>query len=191
MKNIVLASASPRRRELLEMIGLEIIVNPSECQEDLSIDIPPHELAQFFAEKKAKNRIPHHPDAIIIAADTLGELNGEVFGKPHTAEEAKNMITKLSGKTHNIITGYSIIDTKENKTHTASVTSQVTFRNLTETEIDNYIATGESLDKAAAYAIQGIGALIVEKFEGDFFNVVGFPIKAIVEDLKQFGINIL
>ena len=191
MKKIILASASPRRKELLDKIGLKFEVAPSDITEDLTSDLPPQELAKKLSQEKALAVSKKYSDALIIAADTIGVFEGEIIGKPHTPAEAKKMLRNLNGKSHLVVTGFTIMDTKTGKTISKSVETAVYFRKLTEAEIDAYVKTGEPLDKAGGYAIQGLGALIVEKIAGDYYNVIGLPLSALVESLKKFGIKVL
>jgi septum formation protein len=190
MKKIILASASPRRKDLLEKIGLKFEVDSCDIIEDLTSDLAPRELAKKISAEKAQAAVEKYSDAIIIAADTIGVFEGKIIGKPHTATEARKILSILSGKSHLVITGYTIIDTGTRKTVTKSVQTKVYFRNLSESEIDAYVKTGEPLDKAGAYAIQGLGALIVEKIEGDYYNVIGLPLSSLMESLKGFGIHL-
>ncbi|MBI2830101.1 MAG: septum formation inhibitor Maf [Chloroflexi bacterium] len=191
MKKIVLASASPRRKALLEQIGLKFEVEPSEYEEKLVPGLEPHVMAVRLSLSKAKQVSPHHPNSLVMAADTLGVLEGEIIGKPHTSAQARQMLKKLSGKMHLVITGFSVIDTDTANTVSRSVETKVYFRKLTSEEIDAYVKSGEPLDKAGAYAIQGLGAVLVERIEGDYFNVIGLPLCALAESLKEFGVNIL
>ncbi len=191
MKKIILASASPRRKELLEKIGLKFEVEAADIKEDLNSGLPPNELVKELSLQKAKAVAKKHPDAIIIGADTIGVLEGEIIGKPHTPAEAKKMLRLLNGKSHFVITGFTIIDTKTGKTVSKSVETKVYFRKLTEAEIDAYVKTGEPLDKAGGYAIQGLGALVVEKIEGDYYNVIGLPLSLLMESLKEFGVRVI
>ncbi len=130
-------------------------------------------------------------NAIVIAADTFGVFDGRILGKPHTEEEARRMLEALNGKSHSVITGFSVIDTGTNKVLSKSVETRVYIRKLTPAEIDAYVRSKEPLDKAGAYAIQGLGAVIVERIEGDYYNVVGLPLSALAEALKVFGIDVL
>jgi septum formation protein len=191
MKRIILASASPRRKELLEKLGLRFEVEPSNYEEDTPSGLEPHELARKISREKAKAVASKHRDAIVIAADTFIAFGDQILGKPHTAIEAREMLKTLSGQYHSVITGFSIIDTETEKTLSESVETKVYIKKLTRAEIDAYIKSKEPLDKAGAYAIQGLGAVIVEKIEGDYFNVIGLPLSALTEALKEFGINIL
>lgn len=191
MKKIILASSSPRRKQLLEQIGLKFEVDSSNYEEDMTLKMEPAKLAEFLSLGKAEDVAQRHKDSIIISADTIVAVDGEVSGKPKTPERAKYMLQKFSGKAHSVITGFTIIDTGANKQISKSVETKVYFKNLSEEEIDAYIATGEPLDKGGGYAIQGLAALFVEKIEGDYFNIVGLPILALTTELKNFGINIL
>jgi len=188
---IILASASPRRKELLEQIGLKFQVDPSEFPEKLRQDLPPEDLVKYNSMGKAGLVASKYLDAIIIAADTVGVIDKQLIGKPHTAEEAVKMLFSLSGKTHRVITGLTVIHTTSGKTLTRTVETQVHIKNLTPQEIQNYVQSGEPLDKAGAYAIQGLGALIVEKITGDYYNVVGLPLYALSDCLKQLGVDLL
>ncbi|MEI7424815.1 MAG: nucleoside triphosphate pyrophosphatase [Candidatus Staskawiczbacteria bacterium] len=190
MKKIILASQSPRRRDLLKQIGLEFEIDPSGYEEDMSLKMKSKELAEFLSLGKAKDVAQRHKDSIIISADTIIAIDDEVFGKPKTPERAKYMLQKLSGSVHSVITGFTIIDTETNKQISKAVETKVYFRNITEKQIDVYIATGEPLEFAGAYAIQHLGGLFVEKIEGDYFNILGLPILSLVVELERFGINV-
>jgi septum formation protein len=191
MKTIILASASPRRKELLEKIGLRFEVEPSNYEEDMPSALEPHEFAQKISLEKAKVVASKHKNAIVIAADTFIIFGSQILGKPHTEKEARKMLETISGKSHSVITGFSIIDTGTSKTLSKSVETKIYIRKLTLAEIDAYVKSKEPLDKAGAYAIQGLGAIFVEKIEGDYSNVIGLPLSALTEALKEFGINVL
>lgn len=191
MKKIILASQSPRRKDLLKQVGLEFEIDPSNYEEDMSLKMDPLKLVEYLSLGKAKDVAKRHKDAIIISADTIVALDGEIFGKPKTAERAKEMLQKFSGKAHAVLTGFTIIETDTNKQISKSVETKVYFKNLSEKEIDAYVATGEPLDKGGGYAIQGLAALFIEKIEGDYFNIVGLPIFPLIEELKKFGISVL
>lgn len=190
-RSIVLASASPRRKELLEQIGLKFEVEPSNHTENVRSRLKPRELAKAISREKALAVADKYKDAIVIAADTFIVLKGKIMGKPKTKEEAKDMLSALSGKSHSVITGFTALDTSGTKTLSKSVETKVHVKRLSPEEIDSYVDSGEPLDKAGAYAIQGLGASIIEKIEGDYFNVVGLPLSAIVESLKEFGVDVL
>ncbi len=183
---LVLASASPRRSALLSQIGLTFEVCPSDIVE------PPHttysndpasEVTQKLALLKAVAVSQHFDDALIIGADTLVSLDGELLGKPTDDADAFKMLTHLSGTCHEVVTGVALVDTQTEREVVWSETTQVYFRELQSTEIDAYIASGEASDKAGAYGIQGRGAVFVRRIEGCYFNVVGLPLASLVEHL--------
>jgi septum formation protein len=190
MKRIILASASPRRKELLEKLGLKFEVDASNCEEEIDPVLGPDELVRRISITKAKAVAQRHQDAVIIAADTIGVIGKKLLGKPHTADEAGKMLAKISGKSHEVITGFTILDTVTNKIMTGTVSTKVYIKKLTQQEIAAYVQTGEPLDKAGAYGIQGRGAVIVEKIEGDYYNVMGLPLSALTEALIEFGISV-
>lgn len=176
MKEIVLASASPRRKEILEGLGVKFKVISSDIEEKVDERLSPIEIAKGLAYLKAKdisNKISG--DYVVIGADTIVEYN-KVLGKPKNTEEAFNMLRLLSGKAHRVITGFAIIDCSTKKQFIDYESTNVYFDHLSEEQIKKYIATGEPMDKAGAYGIQGRASLFVSKIEGDYFNVVGLPI---------------
>ena len=189
-KPVVLASSSPRRRELLEKTGLEFIVDAAEINEDHGRRMKPLELAKTISMEKAKAVAARHPCSIIIAADTFGLLGGRMLGKPRDKDEASDMLGRMSGKRHVVVTGFTILDTETGKTVSKAVETKVYLRKLAGEEIEAYVRTGEPLDKAGAYAIQGLGALLVEKIEGDYCNVIGLPLISLALELKKFGVNL-
>lgn len=191
MKKIILASASPRRREILSLTGLKFRVDPGDYEEDMDSGQEPHKLAKSLSLEKARSVAGKHRDALIIAADTFIVFRGRLLGKPHTAAEARRMLRQLNGREHSVITGFTLMDTESGKKLSRSVETRVWFRKLGLQELEAYIKSKEPLDKAGAYAIQGLGAAIVKKIEGDFFNVVGLPLSALVEGLKKFGVFVL
>jgi len=191
MKEVILASASPRRKELLEKLGLKFRVEPGSYKEDIPAGSEPHELARKISLGKAAAVAAKHPNAVVIAADTFIVLGSRIMGKPHTEEEARKMLKAISGRPHSVITGFSLIDTDKNKALSKTVETRVYIRELTPDEIDAYVKTKEPLDKAGAYAIQGLGAIFVERIEGDYSNVIGLPLSALAGALKKFGIKIL
>jgi len=191
MKRIVLASASPRRKELLEQIGLRFEVEPTGYDEETTSASDPHELAKELSLGKARAAARKHRKALIIAADTLVIAVGKVLGKPHTNAQAREMLRALNGRTHSVITGFTILDAETGKVLSRSVETKVWMRKLSFKEIDAYVRTKEPLDKAGGYAIQGRGAVLVGKIEGDFSNVVGLPLTLVAEALKEFGVQVL
>lgn len=189
MKKIILASTSPRRKQLLEQVGVVFDIEPSSYEEDMTLDMPSVELAKYLSLGKAQAVADKHvgENVVVIGSDTFISYQDKVLGKPHTSERAKEMLQMLSGKQHQVITGYSIIDCSNGETISEAETIQVYFRDLTEKEIDAYIATGEPLDRAGAYAIQEKGALLVQKIEGDYFALVGLPVGPVVRALQKIG----
>lgn len=190
-RKIILASASPRRREILKMTGLKFSVDAGDYEEDMGLALKPRQLARFLSSEKARAIAVKYTNALVIAADTFIVFKGSLLGKPHTNEEARRMLDLLNDKAHSVITGFTIIDTSTKKRLSRSVETRVYFRKLTVKEIASYISTGEPLDKAGAYAIQGTGAAIINKIEGDYFNVMGLPLSSLTEALKKFGVYVL
>ena len=190
MRQIILASSSPRRKGLLEQIGLKFAVESRVEEDNGQNGLPPEKLVEQNSLKKAHSAAAFHQDAIIIAADTIGNIDGKIIGKPVSADEARAMLSSLSGKTHKVITGFTVLDTASKKVVTKSVSTTVYFKKLSTQEIDDYVDTGEPLDKAGAYGVQGKGALLVEKIEGDYFNVVGLPLFTLGEVLKEFSVEV-
>lgn len=191
LRTIVLASTSPRRQELLKKIGLNFLVEFADIEEKLDRDLAPAKLAETISLEKARAVAPRYPDAIIIAADTFGVLQGKILGKPTSPEAARQMIREMSGRSHLVITGFTVLDTRTGRTITRSVETKVYFKKLRAEEINSYVNSGEPLDKAGAYAIQGLGAVIVKKIVGDYYNVMGLPLSALTESLNEFDIHIL
>jgi septum formation protein len=191
MKQLILASASPRRKRLLEQLGIVIKVVPSEIDEKLNPRLKPKSQAELLSLEKAQAVAKNYKDAVVLAADTLVFIDDEILGKPTNEDDAKRMLKKLSGKSHRVITGFTLIHTAAKKIITESVETVVTFRKLSEKEIKSYIKKEHTLDKAGAYAAQGVGSLLIEKIDGDFFNVVGLPISKVFPLLKKFGIEVL
>ncbi|HKN18986.1 MAG TPA: Maf family protein [Dissulfurispiraceae bacterium] len=189
-RQIILASASQRRRDLLRLTGLPFKVDPVNCEENVNIRVTPRRLSRVLSEKKARIAAGKYRDAIIIAADTFIVFRNKIMGKPHTPVRAREMLGALSGRVHKVITGFTIIDTRTGKRISRSVETKVYFDKLTMKEINAYVRSGEPLDKAGAYAIQGLGSIFVRRIEGDYFNVIGLPLSALKSCLKQIGISI-
>ena len=188
--DIILASQSPRRRELLERMGVEFRVVTPDIDEHMERELPPDELVRRISAEKARAVAAQAgPDAIVIAADTVVALDGAVLGKPADELEAFKMLSTLSGCRHQVYTGLTVLRGKE--MHTVSEETAVTFRELSEKEITNYIRTGEPMDKAGAYGIQGYGALLVEGIQGDYYNVMGLPVCRLGGLLKELGVDCL
>ena len=189
--SIILASASPRRRELMQMLGVsDLKVIPAVGEEKAGPGLPPDELVKALAAHKAKEVAEKCGEGdIVIAADTIVWHSGRVYGKPHTEAEAAAMLRALSGDAHEVYTGVAVLrgDTLLLETER----SAVHFRTLSDAEIDAYIRTGEPMDKAGAYGIQGRASLFVEGIEGDFFNVVGLPLCRLGLMLDKLGVRLL
>jgi nucleoside triphosphate pyrophosphatase len=190
-RKIILASASPRRREILALTGLDFQVDAGDYEETMDLPLEPHELARFLSRQKAEAVALKYGNALIIAADTFLLFEGGLLGKPRDERDAKRMLGRLNGRSHSVITGFTVLDTAKKQSFSDSVETKVYFRHLTAKEIFSYVKSGEPLDKAGAYGIQGLGALLVEKIEGDYFNVMGLPLGALARSLKKFGIRIL
>ncbi len=187
---LILASQSPRRRELLAQMGLtNFQIIPAQGEEIVPENATPAQVVKVLSQQKAQEIALQFPDAVIIGADTVVALDGKILGKPRDAQDAIQMLTALSGNTNTVYTGVTVCQ----GTHvlTRSVATQVTFRTLTPEEISAYVATGEPLDKAGSYGIQGLGGLLISGITGDYFNVVGLPIATLGQMLGQFGIQIL
>ena len=191
VRDIVLASSSPRRRQLLEAVGLTFRVDavsfPEKCDETMK----PAEIVRRLSLEKARLGAQRNRDAIVIAADTIGVLDGRVIGKPKTQSAAVEMLREMRGRCHTVVTGYTVMDSRTGRVATRSVETTVRIKELSDEEIEAYVRTGEPMDKAGAYGIQGLGAILVSRIEGDYFNVVGLPLSALAETLKDFGVNLL
>ena len=192
MAKIILASASPRRRELLAQIGLEFEVITSDTDESFENSMPVEEIVKKLALEKAHAVAEQVSDnSIIIGADTVVYYDGIILGKPQNEAQARDMLTMLSGNTHQVLTGFAVIRLGDNKVVAHYEKTNVTFRLLSEDEIDNYIKTKEPFDKAGGYGIQGLGATFVSGINGDYNNVVGLPLCSLSQCLKnQFEIKI-
>lgn len=189
--NIILASASPRRKEILENTNVKFDVVKSEIDEVILDQELPSQVVMRLAFEKCMDIAHRYEDDLVIGADTVVVLDDIILGKPKDKDDATSMIKKLSGKTHQVITGISLINLNANKKIIDYVVSNVKFKDLSEEDIKDYIQTNESLDKAGAYGIQGYGALLVEEIQGDYFNIVGLPISRLSDLLKEnFSINL-
>lgn len=190
-RKIILASSSKQRKKLLEIIGLDFKIEKSDYIEDMTEKIPAHKLAQKLALGKAQDVAKKHRNAIVIGADSFVILGKNFLGKPRTPQKAREMLKKISGKKHQVITGIAIIDTKKNKLFTDYEITEVWMKKLTAEEIEKYIKTGEPLDKAGGYAIQKFGCLFIKRINGNYTNIVGLPINKIYEYLLKLDVNIL
>jgi septum formation protein len=178
---IILASASPRRKEILQTAGIEFEVRVAEVEEKITPGQSPEETVKDLARQKALAVAKANPQTTVIGADTIVVLEGEILGKPRDWADAIKMLKSLSGKTHSVFTGVCLVkDGEENRFFEET---KVEFYNLSNEEIEAYVDTGEPMDKAGAYGIQGKGCLLVKRIEGDYFNVVGLPVGKLVREL--------
>ncbi len=193
---IILASGSPRRKELLHTLGLDFTVRESHADETVDQALPPYficeQLSLLKASSVAAELKSEGTDAIVIGADTIVVTDGAIVTKPTDAQDAKNILSSLSGNWHSVFTGVTVMNTKNAKSETFYVETKVHFIKLNDADIDAYIKTGEPMDKAGAYGIQGKGAQLIDRIDGDYFNVVGLPICKLAQVLKEeFGIACL
>ena len=184
---VILASQSPRRRELLALIGVEHEVMPADINEDVRAGEAAVAYTERLAREKAAVIASKHPEAYVIAADTTVVIDGDILGKPADGAEARAMLRRLSGRSHTVCTGIAVA--QGSRTESAVEQVGVTFRALTDEEIADYVATGEPMDKAGAYGIQGWGATIVERVDGDYFSVMGLGLRRLVELFTRHGVR--
>ena len=184
---VILASASPRRRELLTLIGITHTIEPADVNEDVRAGERPEAYVERLAREKAEVIAVRRPGAIIIAADTTVVLNREILGKPASVDEARAMLRRLSGHTHVVCTGIAVMS--GGRTASAVEQVEVSIRDLTDAEIALYVATGEPMDTAGAYGIQGWGATLVERIHGDYFSVMGLGLRRLVALLAEVGVR--
>ncbi len=184
---VVLASASPRRRQLLDLIGITHEVRPANIDETMRPRETPRRHAERLAREKASAIAKRDPDLITIGADTIVVVNRKVLGKPRDGDDAARMLALLSGREHVVTTAVAV--SRGKKLRSAVEEVRVKFRRLRDDEIEAYIATGEPMDKAGAYGIQGYGATIVERIEGDYFAVMGLPIVRLIGLLRDVGVR--
>ena len=183
LKHIILASASPRRKEILELADLKFDVMPSDAQE-ITTKTAPNEVVMELASIKAKDIYKKsEKQSMIVGADTVVAYQGQILGKPADEADAKRMLTMLSGQTHEVYTGVCVIE--DGKTKTFYEETKVTFYEISDEQIDYYIKTGEPMDKAGSYGIQGKAAVFIKGIEGDYYNVVGFPIARFLQEITK------
>lgn len=180
---LILASASPRRRELLTMAGLEFECIPSHVEEFVPEGTPADRIPVILSAQKAADVFSTHPGDLILGSDTIVAVDGQVLGKPKDAADAARMLRLLSGRTHTVYTAVTLMDM--GKAESFCSAAQVTFYELTDQEIEDYVSTGEPMDKAGAYGIQGRGAVLVRHIEGDFFTIVGLPLAETVRRIRE------
>jgi septum formation protein len=179
MNQLILASSSPRRRELLAKAGFTFDVHAADIDESLHAAEQPKDYVQRLALEKAQTIAASHPHAVVLGADTTVVLEGEVLGKPTDHADAERMLRLLSGRTHQVYTGLAVVRGSEHRIHVE--TTDVVFRSITDEELKTYLASGDAMDKAGAYGIQGYAARWIPRIEGNYFNVVGLPLSAVVE----------
>ncbi|MEE1066553.1 MAG: Maf family protein [Acutalibacteraceae bacterium] len=184
MAEIILASASPRRKELLATAGIEFTVKVADVEEKIDDGLTPAEVVRSLALQKAQAVADKNPEAIVIGADTIVVLDDVILGKPQSEENAVEMLTSLSGRSHTVYTGVALI--KGDKVRNFCEATQVEFYDLTKEDIDAYVATKDCMDKAGAYGIQTNGCVLIRKIDGDYFNVVGLPVSKVYRELRDF-----
>ncbi|MFC1638085.1 Maf family protein [Patescibacteria group bacterium] len=189
-KRLILASTSPRRKELLAQIGLEFDILPGDYEEDMTKDLVSEELAKELAYGKAQDVANKVESGVVIGCDTFIEHEGKKMGKPKSEEDAKNILRSISGQVIKVYSGVAIIDKDSDREVVDFEVTDIKIKELSEKEIDDYIATGEPLDKAGAFAIQGRGAVFVEKVDGCYSSVVGMPLFRLYAGLQKLGIDI-
>lgn len=189
MRKLILASGSPRRKDLLHQIGLQFEIIPSNIEENIS-ETDPLQLVKKLALLKAAD-VARRATGVVIGADTIVVADNTILGKPISTEDAIGMLERLNGSQHQVATGVAIVDSNSGREWLAVEVTQVFFRKYSSAEILKYVASGEPMDKAGAYAIQGQGSLFVQKIEGCFFNVMGLPLLKTAQLLKEAGIEIL
>jgi len=187
---LVLASTSPRRNDLLRQLGLVFEVVPSAAPEIMSRSMPPAEVCQINAYRKARAVAKHYPDAVVLGADTLVCLGHNVFGKPADLNEAFTMLSMLQGQAHEVITGVCLLHLREHRQRAFAVSTTVRFRPLRTSEIRHYFELVDPFDKAGAYGIQEQGEMIVHSVEGSFTNVIGLPLERLGEELSGWGFEL-
>lgn len=185
---LILASSSPRRQELLSLLGISLRIVPSEVDEFLRKGELPEEYVRRLANTKARGVAEKFPDFWVLAADTIVVIKGEVLGKPKDFQEAESMLKKLSDQEHQVITGYCLVKINAGKKIERVVSSRVKFKKLSQEEINWYINTGEPFDKAGGYAVQGKAAFMIKEIKGSYTNVVGLPLCEVIEDLQELGV---
>jgi len=189
-KKIILASTSPRRHGLAKDMGLEFDIVPSRYEEDMTLDLSPSGLVMELASGKAADVAKKFNEGIVIGVDTVIFFDGNVLGKPKDKKDAVKMLKSFSGQTQEVYSGVCMIDCSTGKTIKDYEVTRVTFRKLEDSEIRSYVDTGEPLDKAGAYGIQGLSSIFIRKVDGCYFNVVGFPVHNIYKNLRKLGVDI-
>lgn len=192
MREIILASQSPRRKEILTMLGFEVRVLPSGYEEHMpETSTDPAALVMTFAQEKVADVVRRVTDGLVIGADTIIANGERICGKPKNRTDAITMLSSLTGTTHQVYTGYSLFDTRTGKQHTAYDVASVTVGTPTVAELAAYVDLTEPYDKSGSYAVQGPAALFIQKIEGDYFTIMGLPVYKLGQSLQEFGISLL
>ncbi len=192
MDAIILASSSPRRRELLSQAGIPYTVMPADVdEENVQLYGSPERKAEQLAFMKALDVVNKLDSGLVLGADTVVVCDDEVFGKPVDEDDARRMLYKLNAREHLVITGIALLDAKKGSARIGHEVTKVRFAKLTDAEIEGYISSGEPFDKAGAYAVQGKGALLVDGIDGCYTNVVGLPLRKLAAFLREYGVGVL
>ncbi|MDO7786260.1 Maf family protein [Desulforamulus aquiferis] len=191
MQPIILASASPRRQELLANLGIDFVIRVSEVDETLEEHISPAQQVERLAERKAAAVAVDIQDGLVIGADTLVFNAGQVLGKPINREDAVKMIETLQGKSHEVFTGIAVIDAATGQAVVTHQATAVRFKSMTREQIERYVNTGEPMDKAGGYAVQGKASVFIDSIRGCYYNVVGLPVSKLADVLRRFGVEII
>ncbi len=186
---LVLASTSPRRYQILSLLNLPFLMVPPDSLEEVSGQRPPEQEALHQAKRKATSLSARFPEAVLIGSDTLISLDGIMIGKPKDHDDARYILRRLRGRSHEVMTAVAVLNGR--KTFEAVETARVHMRDVTYSELEAYVATGDPLDKAGAYSVQGAGRGLVAGFDGDYLAVVGLPLRAVAEGLRQFDVEVV
>lgn len=189
MPSLILASTSPRRKELLEKLCMPFTVVASDYEEDMTLPLDPFALAKTLSRGKAEAVAARFPESVVIGADTFIAHNGRVLGKPHTAQKALEMLKDIRGQWVSIITGCTVMHGALGRVASDAVETRAFITLASDAVLERYVATGEPLDKAGAFAIQGLGSVLIERIEGDFYGAVGLPLFSLAKTLANFGIQ--
>lgn len=191
MPPLILASTSPRRKELLEKLRVPFTVVASDYEEDMTLPLDPFELAKTLSHGKAEVVAVRFPESVVIGADTFIAHNGRVLGKPHTPEKALEMLKSIRGQWVSILTGCTVVHRALGRIASDAVETRAFITDAPDVVLKRYVATGEPLDKAGAFAIQGLGSALIERIEGDFYGAVGLPLFSLAKTLVTFGIQVV
>lgn len=188
---LILASSSPRRKELLSGLGLSFVIDSSDVDESFAPGTPPQQVVQMLALRKASAVAHKYNEGLVIGSDTIVVLNDEILGKPSDDADAYHMLSKLQAQTHQVLSGVAIVNASTGESKVSFSCTEVTMRALSDKQIHKYVQSGEPRDKAGAYAIQGLGSTIVERISGDYFTVVGLPLCLLNQMMTEFGQEVL